>query len=472
MRFTEFKVTASSKINEASGIFNRQAGQQFLHMDTNHILTFTKIDAYPSDAEQFQDTASRDAAVELLDKGLDQPIQWTNAPTAGTLAFGLAYLVDDQTGADGQPEEIAVFGRYFKKVAQAGIPASWQNNQFHGYRLQTGAATKIQTGLTPQDILGVEEKRYRGLESLMKEVRISLDDKPQVLTGFENLAAGQFPITMEGQKSNLTAIRDYAGEVLQPIGIMAGVIKGGVDAAAADLLNGTSWNDLDLYWPAGKNHNLVDSIFVRADGLEIGISSKGKDGADASMKNISDAILKAKNENKKLYASYPKVVEICDIVNDNNAEVGPLILAKHLKLIDDTTAKFISEMKRANMSVEDIQTQKAQILEVYHSFGARLNHPNYNIYNHMVTNVAKMCAKQLNSDANFGTGMMEFMKQASIIQVYTDAKVNGDDVVVTGFRSVYPPQFAGVIMVNGGKNYASTKITGKLAFKMPSGKPL
>jgi hypothetical protein len=88
----------------------------------------------------------------------------------------------------------------------------------------------------------------------------------------------------------------------------------------------------------------------------------------------------------------------------------------------------------------------------------------------MVTNVAKMCAKQLNSDANFGTGMMEFMKQASIIQVYTDAKVSGDDVIVTSFRSVYPPQFAGVITVNGGKNYASTKITGKLAFKMPNGK--
>ena len=132
---------------------------------------------------------------------------------------------------------------------------------------------------------------------------------------------------------------------------------------------------------------MIYVIFVRADGLEIGISSKGKDGADASMKNISDAILKAKNENKKLYDSYPKVVEICDIVNDNNAEVGPLVLAKHLKLIDDATVKFISEMKRANMSVEDIQTQKAQILEVYHSFGARLNHPNYNIYNHMVTNI-------------------------------------------------------------------------------------
>jgi hypothetical protein len=63
--------------------------------------------------------------------------------------------------------------------------------------------------------------------------------------------------------------------------------------------------------------------------------------------------------------------------------------------------------------------------------------------------------------------MMEFMKQASIVQVYTNISQKGDNVEVDNFRSVYPPQFSGVITVNGGKNYAATKIFGKLAFKMP-----
>ena len=88
----------------------------------------------------------------------------------------------------------------------------------------------------------------------------------------------------------------------------------------------------------------------------------------------------------------------------------------------------------------------------------------------MVTNVAKMVAQKLNATAGFGEGMMAFMKQASIIQVYTQIGNKGDDVSVTEFRSVYPPQFEGVILVNGSKNYASTKIFGKLAFKMPGGK--
>ena len=122
------------------------------------------------------------------------------------------------------------------------------------------------------------------------------------------------------------------------------------------------------------------------------------------------------------------------------------------------------------MSVEDIQNmhnKNPQLLEVYKSYGAKLNHPNYNIYFHMITNVAKMVAAELNSKPDFGVGMMDFMKQASIIQVYTQIGNSGDDVSVTEFRSVYPPQFTGTILVNGSKNYASTKIFGKLAFKMP-----
>ena len=84
----------------------------------------------------------------------------------------------------------------------------------------------------------------------------------------------------------------------------------------------------------------------------------------------------------------------------------------------------------------------------------------------MVTNVAKMVAQKLNSTPGFGEGMMAFMKQSSIIQVYTQISNSGDDVSISEFRSVYLPQFDGVITVNG-KNYASTKIFGKLAFKMP-----
>ena len=464
MRFQEFK-----NIIEASGVFNRQAGQMFRHPDTNHELEFVKIVAYPSDAEQFDDVAARDAAIEQLNQSLDIDIEWTNNPTSGMLAFGLAYLKEplDSSGK----ESTHIFARYFKKMSQAGLPANWNSKDFHGYRLQTGAASKLQQGLMPQDILGLEEKRYRGIDNLMNAVRANLKDKPEVLEGFETVARGELPATFPGQRNIGTAIRDYAGEVLQPIAIMSGANVGqGVKAAKQDLIPNQEWSEMDLFWPSGKNHALVDSVFVRDDGLEIGISSKGKQGADASMKNIQDTIKKAKTTSPGLLSTHADVVDIVNIIDQNSAEEGPLLVAEEIKLLTAETTEFIRKMKTTAMTVEDIQKEhnkNPQILQVYQSFGAKLNHQNYNIYFHMVTNVAKMVAQKLNSTAGFGEGMMAFMKQASIIQVYTQIGNSGDDVSVTEFRSVYPPQFEGVILVNGGKNYASTKIFGKLAFKMP-----
>ena len=212
----------------------------------------------------------------------------------------LAYLLDQEdefyTKAPeaNKPTFTHIFGRYFQQVRQAGLPANWNSKYMMGYRVQTGAATKLQQGLMPQDILGLEEKRYKGIDGLMADIRTNLKEKPEILAGFETVAKGILPAPFEGQREFATAIRDYAGEILQPIAIMAGADVGvGIEACKQDLIPGEDWSDLELYWPSGKNHALVDSAFVRADGLEIGISSKGKNGADASMKNIMDAINKA-----------------------------------------------------------------------------------------------------------------------------------------------------------------------------------
>ena len=143
-------------------------------------------------------------------------------------------------------------------------------------------------------------------------------------------------------------------------------------------------------------------------------------------------------------------------------------MAEEIKILKPDTTDFIRKMGKTPMTVEDIQqSNNEELLKVYQSFGAKLQHQNYNIYFHMVTNVAKLVAKELNSIESFGRGLMAFMQQASIVQVYTQIARSADDVLVTEFRSVYPPKFDGVVLVNGGKNYASTKIFGKLAFKMP-----
>lgn len=479
MRYREFKLA------EASGIFNRQPGQMFKHSETGHELEFVEVIAYPTDAAQFADEESRDAAIEQINKINDKTIQWTNEASARMMAFGVAYLLDKEdefylkAPDSNKPKYTHVFGRYFEQVRQAGLPANWNSKFFMSYRVQTGAATKLVAGLMPQDILGLEEKRYNGLDSLMADIRVNLKDKPEVLAGFEQMAQGQLPAVFAGQREMGPAIRDYAGEVLQPIAIMAGADVGqGIQAAKQDLIPNEDWSELDLYWPSGKNHALIDSAFVRQDGLEIGISSKGKDGADASMKNIMDAINKARTKQPALLDSHPDVVEVCETINEQNAEEGPLTVAVSLGLITEQTKAQILKLpfkgggakNQVKLTTDDLEElNNPELITVYESFGARKEHPNYNLYYHMITNVAKMVAADLNKDAGFGAGMMAFMQQASIVQVYTDISNNDNDVSVSSFRSVYPPKFAGTILVNGSKNYASTKIFGKLAFKMPKG---
>jgi hypothetical protein len=492
MRYNEIKLV-ETRINEASGIFNRQPGQMFKHGDTGHELEFIDVTAYPIDpiehegktwSGQYPTPELRDEAVAKINKDSNKTIQWTNNPTAGTLAFGLAYLLDQEDDfykkapEASKPTFTHIFGRYFQQVRQAGLPANWNSKYMMGYRVQTGAATKLQQGLMPQDILGLEEKRYKGIDGLMADIRTNLKEKPEILAGFETVAKGILPAPFEGQREFATAIRDYAGEILQPIAIMAGADVGaGIVAAKQDLIPNEDWGDLDLYWPSGKNHALVDSAFVRADGLEIGISSKGKNGADASMKNIMDAINKARVSSPELVKTHKNVVSVCELIAKETGEDGPPKLCAALKLISEKTVKQILQLpwstgvkNQVKLGLEDLEKlNNPELLTVREAYGAKFDHPNYNLFYHMVTNCAKMAAAKLNADPKFGEGMMAFMQQSSIVQVYTNVTNNGNTVSVGNFKSVYPPQFDGIILVNGGKNYASTKIFGKLAFSMPKG---
>jgi hypothetical protein len=78
--------------------------------------------------------------------------------------------------------------------------------------------------------------------------------------------------------------------------------------------------------------------------------------------------------------------------------------------------------------------------------------------------VAKTVAKEINKNTAFANGAIALLNQSNIIQVYTNMVKQGEDAVLKDFRAVYPPNFEGQILVDGGKNYYSSRIQGKLAF--------
>jgi hypothetical protein len=453
MRYQDFRIV------ESAGIFNRKPGQEFVDPSTKSRISFQESKIYPEDREQFDSVEERDDVIDNIKKQLTSEITWTNSPTNSALAFGLAILTEVETGQQ------VVFGRFFKKRNLMGIPATWQNNQLGNFKLQTNVAKKAVAGLMPQDIIGIEEKRYKGLEPIIRQIETNLKDKPEIVQGFKSLASGTMPVLFKGQAENHEAVRDYAGEVMQPIGLMSGVIKGDAEEARAELLDNSAWKECEVFWPAGKNYNLVDSVLVGPNGQEVGISSKGKKGADASVKNVYDAIQNAKKKNSDLISTYAKTVKIVDDFHTSDAKTGPLKVAVYLGILSSNAAKFINEMNKRNITVNELRnSNNKEILDIFKSHSAQFNHQNYNPYFHMLANVAKLVAKELNKDEEFGNGMLQFMNQASIVQIYTQSKVTDADVLITSFNAVYPPNFDGRIFLNGGKTYTATKIIGKMAF--------
>jgi hypothetical protein len=73
-------------------------------------------------------------------------------------------------------------------------------------------------------------------------------------------------------------------------------------------------------------------------------------------------------------------------------------------------------------------------------------------------------ANRLNAIPNMSEGIKAFMNQSSIVQIYLDMKVKGQDAVVTGFRSIYPPNFEGTMLIDAGKSYYATMKPSKFAF--------
>jgi len=256
-------------IAEASGIYNRQPGQQFIKNE--ELITFVDITSYP-ELDKFETPEELETAVEDIQSKLESDIQWVNK-ASGNRAFAIARFTDE----DGKE---VYFGRFFR-LMERSMTGKWDNTDMLGWRLNTGAGKKMQSGLDPQTLIKTENVFTSSQAVIQQVIQNGLIDK-SMQDGLNAVVLGQdFPILFIDQQPNEAAIRDYFGEILQPLALKAGLIKGEADKALP-LIAPHSWNDCSIKWPMSKTHNLVDSYMISPDGVEIGISSKGGAGAKAS----------------------------------------------------------------------------------------------------------------------------------------------------------------------------------------------
>ena len=437
---------------EAKGFFGRRPGDPYVHSD-GITAEFKQVTTFPTPKQAtYASAEERDQYVANLEKKvLHDKILWVNKP-GNNKAFAVAQL---QT-SDG---DAVYWGRYIN-TTQGVLTGKWANNEIPaGWKLNTATSQKLSTGYDPQTLVGVGTS-FPNIDQALLTIKTKLKNVQHEKQLSEALAAvrrGQLPV-FKGMASQMPALRDYFGEILTPVALASGVIGGDADLARKDVLN-SPYAKCKVRWPMSKTHNLVDSVFQSAKGMDLGISSKGGNGAKASAKNIYDAIEKARTTNPELIKTYKKVVNAINIINTLTALDAPLELGLAFGIIDPRTAVDCRNM--INTGVNRLPAKYAKLCS---NFSPELTNKNYNAGLHLLSSIAKHVANKLNAIPNMSEGIKAFMNQSSIVQIYLDMKVQGQDAVVTGFRSIYPPNFEGTMIIDAGKSYYATMKPSKFAF--------
>jgi hypothetical protein len=463
MRFSDFKIVEQKFIQESKGFFGRETGDKFTHQDGRE-YSIVQVVAFPdAQTQKFETPEARDEAIEQFKAEHNgAEIEFVNQPRNNMLAFGIAQLDD----ADGNH---VFWGKYMQQVG-FDLMGSWANKQTPpGWALQTKGAQKNAAGYDPQHLIRTENE-FQGTDSIINTVVQNADDQVKDLfkEALSNLAQGRggdvrFPQMYDQQ----AAIRDYFGEIMQPVALMGGVIKGQAEDARQQLADGAEWRDCRVMWPMSMNAALCDSFMIAPNGAQIGISSKGGQGAAASSKNLHDAVLKARKTGNEIVeeggvADFAS--KLVTVIAENNQYQGPIEVGKMLGIdgIDDTLdAEIKKYIKEGKTDLEGISEQAQKIAE---PFAFKLETKGFNTGYALLSAVSKTCAKVINAEDEFSKGAIALLNQSDIIQLYTKMGKDKDDAVLGEFKAIYPPTFSGKVLLEGGKNYYSSRVGGKMAF--------
>jgi len=462
MRFSDFKIVEQKFVQESKGFFGREAGDKFTHQDGRE-YSIVQVIAFP-DAQtgKFETPEERDKAIEQFKAEHNgAEIEFVNQPRNNMLAFGIAQLDD----ADGNH---VFWGKYMQTVG-FDLMGSWANKQTPpGWALQTKGAQKNAAGYDPQHLIRTENE-FSGTDNIINTVFNNADDQVKEVfkEALQNLAQGRGDVVFPEMYEQQAAIRDYFGEIMQPVALMGGVIRGQAEDARQQLADGAEWRDCRVMWPMSMNAALCDSFMIAPNGAQIGISSKGGQGAAASSKNLHDAVLKARKNGNEIVEEggvAEFAAKLVTIIAENNQYQGPIEVGKMLGIdgIDDTLdAEIKKYIEEGKTDLEGLSPQAQKIAE---PFNFVLTTKGFNTGYALLSAASKTCAKVVNADDNFSKGAIALLNQSDIIQLYTKMGKRGNDAVLGQFNAVYPPTFSGKVLLEGGKNYYSSRVGGKMAF--------
>lgn len=465
-------ITRLQVISESRGLGARKPGEIFKNKTGDDTIAFQEVTFYPEGGGKYTPD-ELDYALAQIDKatqGFD--VQWVNKRAKNSGGVGIA-MFETEDGST------LVFGKFFNDIKADPTLNDWNNQTgIPGYGYASKAATKTQAGMTPQDILTQEIDLTAA--DIVKQIADKFGEDSPLTVVASRVASGMpLPIEISAVKDmSFTAFRDYFCELLHPIALQNGQYTGNAGDAAQAFLAGAEFSDCTISFGTTKTEGLSDSIMEAPNGARLKISSKGGKGAQASVKNLIDAVNELDNTaaGQKIRTKYRDVVELVDEVKKAGQAGAPLLLGVKYGIIDAKESGLVKDLK--NVPPVDLSTMKKTDLNklvgtanlAALAQGRDMSDPTkVNLYFHLMAAIAHKAAYVVNHNTNFSQAATAILNHSALIQVYTKAAEKGNVWVLQNFNTVYPGEAVSDVKFSAGKTYYSTGIKGNFTFAIQYG---
>lgn len=463
-------------MEKARGLLYRDPGDVFfqgaLTRPTAEIV-FRDLEYYPSQPGAYASDKEMAAAGQKLAQQFPSGIIWSNQPGSRSRAFAILTFDGPRRG------QITSFGRFFESI-KPDMSGLWKNDALPGgWQLKKASSLKgSYYKLKPSDLFPPESEFSTPAACV---AAIGSNDSTatpgqqdaivQIRTGMQQLLKKQWPLFSDIDPNMISAVRDDLGETIGPISMVQGMIRNAVlDKARQDILGPSgTFNGMSIYFPASKTNGLVDSYLRGRGGVEIGVSSKGENGATASAKNISDGVVAAREKGMTdLLDEYDDQVGIIERVGTLSSVDLPLVLGQEFLFITKSQAvailQLIGSSAKTLAVVKMSSTDRKKLQELMDQNRPKLDNPKYNVGYHILANLAKQVVIEINQDPRFGEACLKFLNTSPIVQLHLKGSTGKTSYQVSDFEVKYPPDFKGVVALDAGKVYAATGTNGRVSF--------
>ena len=437
---------------ESVGLAQRKPGDKFVTPGMPP-LYFQRLDFYP-ESGSFGSTEEMEAAIEKL----GVKIEWSNQ-SRGSLGFGIAQFTDDKGNT-------YYLGRYFRTISANRLENRFPNDLPGGYRLQSKAAIKERSGYKPTDILSKLDNLTP--EDVVNQIVAKFgEDSDEVRATRAFVESTSYPMRLPLGKMNFDAFTNYFCELLQPMALVMGkMLNGNAHEAEREFLGGQGFNTCKITFGGGKTEGLTDSTLINPSGASIGISSKAKSGAKASARNLDDKIteLKTTDEGRELLSNYVDEVKIIRSIVEGGYDGGPLNLAVQFGIITQEELNQIRSLRKLGPQEIIGKGLISDRLEQMYA-GRNVKDPSRVVpFFHLLATVAYAVAEYVNDKTNFSKAASSILNHGAFIQVYTNARRQGDDIVLDKFDAKYPSEAVTDVLLSAEKTYFSTGNKGNFTF--------